>query len=180
MGNLTALLKKPTLGHFLYFKMLTIIPLFIAFLSIVRYSTGYIWILTYFLLLLLHLSIMYSIKCPHCPYYKNGKRTFSCFIYWNMPKLWRERATPASRFVKFYAPIGMAYLSLYPVYWIRNEWELLLIYVLSMAALVASIVKNECSKCLYFECGNNTAPEFLRKACLEPDDVRKKYLHSEQ
>lgn len=176
MDNIVSLLLKPSFGKFLHYKIMTIIPLLIAFVSISRHSEGYVWLLIYCLLLLMHLGIMYSIKCPHCPYYKNGKRSFSCFIYWKTPKLWHERTTPASPIVMIYAPIGIAYLSLYPVYWVRFEWELLLIYFLSLAALLESILKNECSKCLYFECGNNTVPEFLRKASLEPKDIRQELL----
>ncbi len=176
MRNFVSLLSKPSLGKFLHYKLMTIIPVLIAIVSIKRYSEGYIWLLIYFLLLLLHLSIMYSLKCPHCPYYKNGKKSFSCFIYWKSPKLWAERTTPASPIVKIYAPIGIAYLSIYPVYWVRFEWELLLVYFLSLAALLISILKNECSKCLYYECGNNTVPEFLRKASLEPVDIRQELL----
>lgn len=172
MNSLTALLSKPSFGHFLYYKLLTLIPLSIAVVSIARHGDGYTWLVIYFLLLLLHLSIMYSIKCPHCPYYKNGKDTFSCFIYWKSPKLWGERKGPASPVVKYYAPIGVVCLSLYPLYWIGHEWLLLAVYVLSIATLLASIMRNECSKCLYFECGNNTVPEFLRRACLEPVDER--------
>lgn len=32
------------------------------------------------------------------------------------------------------------------------------------------------SKCIYFECSNNTVPEILRKACLESTDKRKDIL----
>lgn len=74
MTELAKLLSRPALGHFLYYKILTVIPLSIAIILIIGHSKGYLWLLGYFLLLWLHLSIMYSAKCPHCAYYKKGRK----------------------------------------------------------------------------------------------------------
>ena len=164
MNELTSLLSKPSLGKFIYYKLLTIIPVFTASFAIIKYSENLLWLLLYFALCLFHASIMYSVKCPRCKYYRNGKKTFNCFIFWNTPKLWKERINPASRFVKIYAPIGILYLSLYPVYWLISQWELLLIYLLSLGVILSSILMNQCSRCIYIECSNNTVPEILQKA----------------
>jgi len=157
----------PSLGPFIYYKLLTVVPLFAATIAIFRYSSSIFWLFLYFVLCLFHACIMYSIKCPHCRYYRNGQEKFSCFIYWNFPKFWKERSNPASPIVKYYAPFGILYLSFYPVYWLSFQWELLVIYFLSLGIILSSILKNECSRCLYFECSNNTVPEFLRKAYFD-------------
>ena len=167
MNKCASLLSKPSLGHFIYFKLQTVVPVFIASFAIIKYSGNIFWLLLYFALCLFHAGIMYSIKCPHCRYYRNGEKNFSCFIFWNTPKLWKERTNPASGIVKIYAPIGVLYLSFYPVYWLTFQWELLVIYFLSLGIILTSILKFECSRCIYFECSNNTVPEFLRKAYFE-------------
>ena len=170
MSDCTSLLSKPSKGHFVYYKLLTVVPLFTATVAILRYSESILWFFLYVLLCLIHATIMYSIKCPHCRYYRNGQEKFSCFIYWNFPKLYNERKSPASPVVKFYAPFGILYLSLYPVYWLTFQWELLIIYFLSLGIILSSIIKHECSKCLYFECSNNTVPELIRKEYFDSEE----------
>lgn len=68
--------------------------------------------------------------------------------------------------MKRYALFGILVLTLFPVYWLVQEWPLLLVYLLGIAGLVMSIVLNECARCLHFECGN----------CGVPEDVRHEYL----
>jgi hypothetical protein len=163
----TGILVRHELGRFIYYKLLTAIPVSSALIAIVRYSEAVYWPFIYIGVCLLHAGIMYTIKCPHCAYYKLGGRTHHCFMIWGAPKIWKPRSNPESRIVGIYAPIGMLVLTFFPVYWLLSQWELLLVYLLSIAVLVTSIGQNECPRCLNFECGHNKVPDEVRSAYLE-------------
>jgi hypothetical protein len=60
----------------------------------------------------------------------------------------------------------MSVLAFFPVFWLVQEWPLLIIYFLGIAGLVMSISLNECSRCVNFACGNCGVPEELRRAYL--------------
>lgn len=157
---------KPTVARFIYYKVLTLIPVTAAVTAIIRYADSPVWALVYVGACLTHAGIMNAAKCPHCPYYKMGDRTFGCFIWWGTPKIWKDRAGPEASWVKRYALVGMLGLTFFPVYWLWHEWPILIIYFLGIGGLVTSISLNECSRCLNFDCGH----------CAVPDDVRREYL----
>lgn len=162
-----ALSEKPSFTRYIFYKLLTLIPVSAALIALTRYSDSLFWPLSYISLCLVHAAIMYTIKCPHCPYYKKSERTHRCFIWWGVPKIYRSRPGPEKRIVGIYAPIGMLVLTLFPVYWLLHEWELLLLYLLSIVVLIMSIRLNECSRCLNFMCSHNTVPEELRKEYMK-------------
>lgn len=157
---------KPTVARFLYYKILTLVPVTAALTAILRHGDSPIWAGLYLGLCLTHAGIMNSAKCPHCPYYKMGDRVFGCFIWWNTPKLWPNREGPEAGWVKNYSLFGMSVLTLFPTYWLWREWPLMAIYFLGIGGLVASIAINECSRCLHFDCGNCGVPEELRREYL--------------
>ena len=165
---------RPTVGlstkhsftRFIYYKTLTLIPVSTALIAMIRHGESVVWPILYGGLCLTHAGIMNAAKCPHCPYYKMGDRTFACFIWWNTPKLWADRAGPEAPWVKRYALFGISVLTFFPVYWLVQEWPLLIVYFLGIAGLVMSIFLNECTRCLHFECGN----------CGVTEEVRREYL----
>lgn len=154
---------KPTFTRFIYYKLLTLVPVSAAITAMVRHADSLAWPVLYVLACLLHASVMNAAKCPHCPYYRRGDRTFGCFIWWGTPKLWRNRNGPEARWVGTYAFFGMAFLTLFPVYWLLREWPLLLIYLFGIGGLVLSIGLHECARCLNFDCGHCGVPEDLKK-----------------
>jgi len=160
----TALVTKPTLGRFVYYKILTFVPVFVALVAIARYSGAVYWPFAYVAVCLLHAAIMYTIKCPHCAYYKMESSRHRCFIWWGAPKIYKPRPGPESRFVGIYAPIGILVVTLFPAYWLWFQWELLVVYLFSVAGLLASIAMNECPRCANFDCPHNEVPEEVRKA----------------
>lgn len=162
-----ALSAKPTLPRFIYYKLLTLVPVTVAITAMVRHGESLVWPFVYVGVCLTHAGIMNAAKCPHCPYYKMGKGTFSCFIWWHTPKLWGDRVGPEAPWVKRYAVLGMAVLTLFPTYWLVREWPLLLVYLLGIAGLVMSISLNECSRCLHFDCGHCSVAEEVRREYLE-------------
>jgi len=163
----TGLITRHEISRYAYYKLLTLIPVSAALIAISRYSDAIYWPFVYIGLCLLHAGIMFTIKCPHCPYYKADGKTHQCFMFWGIPKIYKPRPGPEKRIVSIYAPIGMAVLTFFPVYWLRFQWELLFLYLLSIVVILTSIGLNECPRCLNFQCGHNKVPEQVRKAYLE-------------
>jgi hypothetical protein len=58
--------------------------------------------------------------------------------------------------VSFAAPV---IIILIPLYWLIIQPGLLAIYVLAVAVLLATIRRNECSRCIYFDSPVNCVPE---------------------
>lgn len=154
---------KPAFSRFLYYKLLTLVPVSAALTALIRNSESLLWAAVYVGLCLAHAGVMNAAKCPHCPYYKMGDRTFACFIWWGTPKLWANREGPEAGWVGRYAAFGMAVLTLFPVYWLWQEPPLLLIYFFGIGGLVMSIALHECSRCLNFACGHCAVPQDLRE-----------------
>ncbi len=163
----TGLITRHEISRYVYYKLLALIPVSAALIAISRYSDTIYWPFVYIGLCLLHAGIMFTIKCPHCPYYKADGKIHRCFMIWGIPKIYRARPGPEKRVVAIYAPIGMLVLTLSPVYWLRFQWELLFLYLLSIVVILTSIGLNECPRCLNFQCGHNKVPEQVRKSYLE-------------
>ncbi|MHC4957699.1 MAG: hypothetical protein ACYTGN_04930 [Planctomycetota bacterium] len=155
---------EPTLGRFVYYKALTAIPLFAALVALFRHAGSLAWPLAYVGLCLLHAVVMLRFKCTHCAYYRLGGALHHCFIWWGMPKIFKVRPGPEKPGVGVYAPIGMLVLTFFPVYWLAAEWELLVLYLLSIGVLLTTIGQNECPRCLNFDCPHNQVPEDVRSA----------------
>jgi hypothetical protein len=160
----SGLLTEPEFGRFVHYKLMTLIPVSAALIAITRHAETIGWAVAYVGLCLLHAGIMFTIKCPHCPYYKIEGRTYRCFMFWKAPKLYAPRAGQERRFVGIYAPIGMLILTFFPVYWLRFEWELLALYLLSIGVLLSAIGLEQCPRCMNFDCGHNRVPEDVRNA----------------
>jgi hypothetical protein len=77
---------EPALTRFVYYKLLTLVPVSAAVMALIRHGESLLWPALYLGLCLGHAAVMNAAKCPHCPYYKLGDRTFGCFIWWGMPK----------------------------------------------------------------------------------------------
>lgn len=161
---LHALHLPPTFARFAYYKLLTLIPVTAAVTAMLRHGDSVAWPFVYAAVCLGHAGIMNAAKCPHCAYYRLGARTFSCFIWWRTPKLYADRPGPEAPWVKHYALFGVLLLTLFPVYWLAQEWPLLLLYALGIFGLLMSILLNECSRCPHFDCGNCAVPEPVREA----------------
>lgn len=154
----TALLYKHGYGRFIFYKLMTAIPVFVAVLAILRYADSWYWLLAYVGICLTHAAIIYLSKCPHCHYYLAGdSKVHRCFFIWGTPKIRPPNSGPAPKFLSVYVPIAMLILIVFPVFWLRMQWELLAVYLLSIVTLLYSILLQECSRCPSYDCPNNRA-----------------------
>ncbi len=163
----TGLLIKPSYGRFIYFKLLTAVPMGTALLGLFKYSDSLLWPLIYIGVCITHLSIVYTNKCPHCAYYHLGGKEHRCSWLWHIPKIVKPKPGPQGKFVTKYIPFGILTLSLYPVYWLHFQWELLVIYLLSLGIILTSVLMHECSRCISFHCGNNSVSDELRQTYFQ-------------
>ncbi len=83
-----------------------------------------------------------------------------------MPKIKKEKEGPPPKYIRTYTPIAVLTISLYPIYWLTFQWELLVLYILSWGVLALSIYTAGCSRCIDFECKNNAVPEEVKEAYL--------------
>jgi hypothetical protein len=150
----TGVITRHEFSRYVCYKLLTLIPVSTALIAISRYSDTIYWLFVYIGLCLAHAGTMFSIKCPHCPYYKADGKLLRCIMFWGIPKIYKASPVPESRVVGYYGPIGILFLTFFPIYWLLFQWELLLLYVLSIVVLVTSISLIECSRCLNSRCDN--------------------------
>jgi len=170
--EVSCLLKKPTLIDFLLGKLIAVVPFVTAIIAIAKYSETFLWILIYIGIFLLHAIHIYLKRCPHCAYYKIGGSIHRCHYIYGVPKIAKEKSGSPSRYLRIYSPIAIFVITLFPVYWLLLQWELLIIYALSWGVLAASLI-HECGRCIYFECSMNRVPEDVRKAYLDASEVQK-------
>jgi hypothetical protein len=159
------LLEKHGHGRFIFYKLMTAIPVFAATLAILRYAESWAWLAAYAGLCLTHATIIYLAKCPHCHYYRTGEgKLHRCFFIWGTPRLRAPNSGPAPAFLRAYVPVAMLTLIGFPIYWLGFQWELLVVFLLSITTLLYSILLQECSRCPSFGCPNNRVPSQLRSA----------------
>jgi hypothetical protein len=156
------LLERIPFAMFIYYKIATFIPAFIGMYAIYRYGESSLWVFGYVLTFLIHVSIVYRIKCPHCTYYQLPGKKLQCMWLWGIPKIYRENPNPESPLNRVYVPVGMAVVMFFPVYWLLSNLLLLVLYFVFTAVMVASLFMSTCSRCTYFGCTHNRVPKEVK------------------
>ncbi len=109
----TGLIEKASFTRYLYYRLATLVPFSGAVIAITRYSETTYWTLAYIGMCLLHAAIVYSIKCPRCPHYKNGERIQKCRMIWGVPKIFEKKSGPEGQMVGIYIPIAILTLTFF-------------------------------------------------------------------
>lgn len=162
----TGLLTKIPYSLFVFYKIATFVPAFIGLYAIWIYAESLLWVFGYVLLFLMHIVIIFKRKCTHCSYYRLPGNTLQCMWLWGVPKFFKENPAPEGKLNKVYTPVGMSLVTFFPVYWLGNNWALLILYFASIAVLVLSLFLFTCSRCTYFGCSYNKVPEIKRNTYL--------------
>jgi len=162
----TGLTLKFAFSDYLYFKLLTLVPFFTALIGMWQNASTLWWIAGYLGVITWHTNITYRLFCPHCPYYRQSHKTTKCIMIWGIPKLYREKPEPASKMVSTLIIVDILITSIFPMYWLWQTWYLFVIYILSLTLLLVSLIKNECSRCIWFDCAKNSVPEEVKKSFL--------------
>jgi len=156
----TRLRERYRFIDFLYYITLCAVPFLTACYAIYKHALG--WMLVYLVLCIAGVTIIYRYYCSHCPHYTREGRTTHCMFFWGMPKFFKPRPEPLGFLDKTLALLSSFILGAFPLYWLFQEPGLLVIAVLSLIAFLTSVRRNECSRCIYFECPVNKTPEELK------------------
>ena len=159
-GIETGLKKQHRFVDFLYWNMVVALPIIAACIGIFKESP--VWMFIYLIICILLVAVIYRFYCTHCPHYVQGAKATRCIFFWGMPKYFDSRPGPLSLFEKTVSFAAPVIIILIPLYWLILQPGLLAIYVLCVAVLVATIRRNECSRCIYFDCPGNCVPEDIK------------------
>jgi len=152
--------ERYTFIDYLYYMTLVAVPAFTAFHAIANYSI--VWLIFYLVLCIAAGVVIIRFYCTHCPHYTRGGRTTRCMFMWGMPKFFESRPGPLSLLDKTIAIIAPIILIIFPLYWLFQQIGLLTIFVLSLVVFMSTVRRNECRRCIYFECPVNKVPEDMK------------------
>jgi len=148
-------------SDFLFYICLLSVPFVTAVLAIVKNS---VWWTIVFIGIGVGVTVLIlRFYCSHCPHYTREGKILKCIFFWGLPKFFNKRPGKldvTDKIVTFSATIV---LLVFPLYWLQMELGLLIIYILSLIGVGAAIYRNECERCIYFECPMNKVPETITK-----------------
>jgi hypothetical protein len=152
----------------LYWNLFFIVPVFTAGMGIWKHSIQ--WTLVYIVLTILTFAVVvYRFFCTHCPHYIRSERKVCCLFLCKVPKYFKERPGPYSLAERLILFSSLLVWVLFPVYWLHASIGLLVIYSVSLTALLATLRRYECGRCIHFDCPANNVAE----------DVRARYVQAQ-
>jgi hypothetical protein len=146
---------------FAYFKLLTAVPLVTVLAGL--WQTNPIMIIPYTLWIAIHVTLVYRILCSHCPHYGAYQGKTQCLYLWNVPPVYRARPVPQNFVEKIGVKLLLLISILFPVYWLLQNLELLIIYLLSVAVLLITMMRSECTRCAHLNCSHNRTSQSGKK-----------------
>lgn len=149
--------KTYTFTDFLFYVCLMAVPVLTAILGIGRHSLG--WVAVYVIVSGGMAALLMKYFCTRCPHYTREGRQLRCIFFWNFPKLFAPRPGPLTMSDKFVLYLAPAVVMLFPLPWLFKEPGLLIVFLLSTAGFAAAIRRNECMRCIYFDCPMNQVSE---------------------
>jgi len=161
-----ALREKHVINDFCWFLPTGLAPLVVASFAI--YPHSWIWLLIY-------LGYMWLIFAPHelgflcvyCPYYRQEKGlTVKCKSLWGPSKVLRPKIGPMTKVDQVFFWIASFIATFFPMYWLVQEIDLLVLYWLTWLIMIWTLAKYECNQCLHFHCPGNIVPEEKREEYL--------------
>jgi len=145
---------------FLYYTSLLAVPFFTAFYAIYNLSAA--WLGVYVVVCLICVALIYRHYCSHCPHYTREGKTTQCVFFWGVPKFFQRRPGSLGFLDKSIAFAAPAVVIIFPLYWLFQQPGLLVIYILSLLVFFATIRRNECRRCIFFDCPVNKVPDELK------------------
>jgi len=156
----TQLRERYSFSDFLYYTTFAAVPFFTAFYAVSNRSTT--GLVLYIIVCLLSLAIIYKFYCTHCPHYTREGKTTKCMFVWWMPKFFQRRPGSLGFLDKGITFIASLAVIIFPLYWLFQQPGLLVIFILSLIVFLVTIRRNECSRCIYFDCPVNKVAEDLK------------------
>jgi hypothetical protein len=165
MNNPACELKKQhRFTDFLYWNLVIAVPFFTACAAILKYSTA--WLIIYIIAGLVCVITIYKFYCTHCPHYTRNTGTTKCMFFWGIPKFFKPDSGPLSLLDKAVTFLTVTVIVLLPVYWLILQPGFMIIYILSIAVFLMTVRRNECGRCIYFNCPVNAVPDDIKKKSI--------------
>lgn len=155
-------------GDLLAFALLS----FTGFLpaGIGMYAAGYgWWLLGWIGFAVFFFNVLETkILCSHCPYYAREGKTLVCLANHGCIKLWKYNPAPMNLFEKtlFLVSAGLLITMPLPFLILGEQWRMLLLTLLGMAAFGFNMQRNICTSCVNFSCPVNRVPKRVVDAYL--------------
>ena len=148
------------ISDFLFHIVLLSVPLLTAILAIAKASV--LWTIVFIGLGAGITVIILKFYCTRCPHYIREGKYLKCIFFWGLPKFFTKRPGKPDISDKTITYSATIVFLIFPVYWLLMSPGLLFIYILSLIALGAAIYRNECDRCIFFECPANRVPEAIK------------------
>jgi hypothetical protein len=110
------------------------------------------------------------VLCSHCPYYAEKGSTLHCFANYGLPKLWKYRPGPASRWEKAQFVVIVVFIVGYPFpfLFLGGQYIFVVLAAWALAMVAWTMQRVNCSQCVNFSCVFNRVPkevidEFLKR-----------------
>lgn len=148
------------LSDFLFYTGLLTVPLITAVLAVAKNSLW--WTIVFIGIGAGSAVIILRFYCTRCPHYTRDEKFLKCIFFWGFPKFFSKRPGKLDVSDKVITICAATVLIVFPVYWLLLTPGLLIVYWLSLIGFGAAIYRNECHRCIYFECPANRVPEGLK------------------
>ena len=156
----TELKKHYSFSDFLFYICLLLVPFVTAAIAILKNSIW--WTIVFVGIGIGFTMLILRFYCSHCPHYTREGKILKCIFFWGLPKFFKKRPGKLDYIDKMITFSATIVLLVFPLYWLLMELGLLTIYILSLIGLGAAIYRNECERCIYFECPMNKVPETIK------------------
>ena len=147
-------------SDFLFYICLLSVPFVTSVLSILKNS---VWWTIAFIGLGVGITVLIlRFYCTRCPHYTREGKNLKCIFFWGLPKFFNQRPGKLDVVDKVVTFSATIVLLIFPLYWLWMEPGLLIVYILSLIGLGAAIYRNECERCIYFDCPANKVSKEIR------------------
>jgi hypothetical protein len=147
-------------SDFLFYICLLSVPLVTAVLAIFKNSVW--WTMVFIGLGAAITVIILRFYCTRCPHYTRDGKNLKCIFFWDLPKFFKKRPGKLNVSDKVITYSATIVLLIFPLYWLLMAPGLLIVYLLSLIGFGAAIYRNECDRCIYFDCPANRVPEEIK------------------
>lgn len=140
-------------SDFLFYICLLSVPFVISVISIFKNSVW--WTIAFMGLAVGSTALILKFYCSRCPHYTREGKILKCIFFWGFPKFFNKRPGKLDAVDKAVTFSATIVLLIFPLYWLWMEPGLLIVYILSLMGFGAAIYRNECERCIYFDCPAN-------------------------
>jgi hypothetical protein len=143
-------------SDYLYYTATGLVPLLTGVVAI--YPQSVLGLVSYGIVALACAGMVLYYFCTRCPHYTQEGRWLRCLFFWGLPKFFKPRPGPLRAVDKIVALAAPLLLFAFPLPWLAEDPGLLAIYLLSLAVFGATVRRNECGRCRFYDCPANKVP----------------------